>query len=116
ALTLDRLDRRRSLLAQFEQAKRTMPDMGGFDRHQRRALELMSSSKMGRALDIGREPSAVRERYGMTLFGQATLAARRLVESGSRLATVFWDEFKDANSAWDTHVKQETRLKDELLP
>src|SRR5262249_5236645 len=44
------------------------------------------------------------------------LAARRLVEGGVRLATVFWDEFREANSAWDTHVRQETRLKDELLP
>src|SRR5688500_13192631 len=76
----------------------------------------MSSSKMGRALDVARVPRSLRERYGMTLFRQATLAARRLIEHGSRLATVFWDEFKDANSAWDTHVKQETRLKDELLP
>jgi hypothetical protein len=116
SLTLDRLERRRSLLQQFEQAKRTIPESSGFDRHQQRALELMSSSKMGRALDVQREPRSLRERYGMTLFGQATLAARRLVENGSRLATVFWDEFKDANTAWDTHVKQETRLKDELLP
>jgi uncharacterized protein (DUF1501 family) len=65
---------------------------------------------------VRREPRNLRERYGMTAFGQATLAARRLIESGSRLATVFWDEFKDANSAWDTHVNQESRLKDELLP
>jgi arylsulfatase A-like enzyme len=33
-----------------------------------------------------------------------------------RLTTVFWDEFKEANSAWDTHVRQEARLKDELCP
>jgi hypothetical protein len=39
---------------------------------------------MRRALDLEREPAAVRERYGLTLFGQATLAARRLVEHGVR--------------------------------
>jgi uncharacterized protein (DUF1501 family) len=65
---------------------------------------------------VKREPRSLRERYGMTLFGQATLAARRLIESGSRLATVFWDEFGPANSAWDTHERQVTRLKDGLLP
>ncbi len=58
----------------------------------------------------------MRDRYGMTLFGQGVLAARRLVEHGVRLVTVFWDEYQEANSAWDTHVQQYPRLKDSLLP
>jgi hypothetical protein len=116
-ITLDRLDRRRSLLAQLKREQRRVSPAGkGFDRHQGMALDLMTSSKMARALDVEREPRPTRERYGMTAFGQATLAARRLIEHGVRLATVFWDEFRDANTAWDTHVQQETRLKDELLP
>jgi hypothetical protein len=118
-LTLDRLDRRRSLLSQFDAARRkavAAPAARGFDRHQQLALDLMSSSRLRQALDVEREPAAVRERYGLTLFGQATLAARRLIENGVRLATVFWDEFKDANTAWDTHLRQYARLKDELLP
>jgi hypothetical protein len=117
-ITLDRLDRRRSLLAQLQREQRRVGAIlqAGFDRHQQLALDLMTSSKMARALSIEREPATVRERYGMTLFGQATLAARRLIEHGVGVATVFWDEFKDANTAWDTHVQQETRLKDELLP
>jgi hypothetical protein len=118
-ITLDRLDRRRSLLEQFDLARKRPLESGasrGFGRQQTMALELVGSSRMGRALDVEREPRSVRERYGMTLFGQATLAARRLIEAGVRLTTVFWDEFKEANSAWDTHVRQETRLKDELCP
>jgi hypothetical protein len=116
-ITLDRLDRRRSLLAQLDREQRRVgPAAKGFDRQQGMALDLMTSSKVVRALNIHREPRAARERYGMTAFGQATLAARRLIEHGVRLATVFWDEFGPANSAWDTHVQQETRLKDELLP
>jgi hypothetical protein len=119
-VTLDRLDRRRSLLSQLETARRKIDRFSatskGYDRQRGMALELLTSSKMGRALDVMREPRSVRDRYGMTLFGQATLTARRLIESGVRLATVFWDEFGDANTAWDTHFKQETRLKDELLP
>jgi len=31
------------------------------------------------------------------------LAARRLVEAGSRFVTVFWDEYGLAGSGWDTH-------------
>jgi hypothetical protein len=116
-VTLDRLDRRRSLLQQFDRAQKRLGAAGrGFDRHQQLALDLLTSSRMRRALDVGREPAGVRERYGQTLFGQAVLAARRLVEHGTRLVTVFWDEFKDANTAWDTHVWQYRRLKDELLP
>ncbi len=117
AITLDRLDRRRSLLSQLDRAQRRADTGGaGFARHQQLALELMTSSTVARALDVEREPRKLRERYGMTLFGQATLAARRLIEHGVRLTTVFWDEYKDANTAWDTHVHQETRLRDELLP
>ena len=34
----------------------------------------------------------MRERYGMSLFGQAALAARRLVEAGCQFVTVFFAE------------------------
>jgi hypothetical protein len=118
-ITLDRLDRRRSLLEQFDRARRKAaedPAAVGFDRRRQLAMQLVTSSRTAAALDPGREPRARRERYGMTLFGQAALAARRLIEAGVRLATVFWDEFREANSAWDTHVRQESRLKDELCP
>lgn len=118
-LTLDRLDRRRSLLQQLEREQRRVaasPALSGFSRHHQMALGMMTSSKLQKALDVDREPRGVRERYGPTLFGQGVLAARRLIEHGVRLATVFWDEFKDANTAWDTHIDQVPRLKDELLP
>jgi uncharacterized protein (DUF1501 family) len=80
------------------------------------AFDLMTSAKIHRALDLHREPRAIRERYGQTLFGQSVLAARRLIEHGVKLVTVFWDEYQEANSAWDTHVQQYPRLKDALLP
>jgi uncharacterized protein (DUF1501 family) len=52
----------------------------------------------------------------MTLFGQASLTARRLVEAGGRFVTVFWDEYGLAGTGWDTHVEHIPRMKDELLP
>ncbi len=109
-ITLDRLDRRRSLLAQMEAARRGI-DAGGYPRQRGMAMEMLTSSRLVQALDTRREPSKVRQRYGATLFGQSVLTARRMVEAGVRLVTVFWDEFKEANSAWDTHVKQTPRLK-----
>src|SRR5207302_11271722 len=72
--------------------------------------------KVRTALDRSRGPPALRESYGMTVFGQAALAARRLVEAGSRFVTVFWDEFGLAGSGWDTHWDHYPRMKDELLP
>lgn len=117
ALTLDRLDKRRSLLEQFDRGRRTQSaTLEGFDRQQRQAMDLVTSSRLGSALEVEREPARLRERYGHTLFGQSCITARRLIESGVRLVSVFWDEFKEANSAWDTHVKQTPRLKDGLCP
>ena len=58
----------------------------------------------------------MRERYGYHLFGQSALVARRLVEAGTRLVTVFWDEFGQSCGAWDTHEQAEKRLKTELCP
>src|SRR5207245_128062 len=66
---------------------------------------------------IAREPLALREAYGTTLFGQACLAARRLVEAGARFVTVFWDGFGQfAAGGWDTHAYHYPRLKEYLLP
>lgn len=118
-LTLDRLDRRRSLLEQLETTRR------GLERHASKttldfkrelAFSLLDSKAIRQAFDLDQEPAAAREAYGMTLFGQSTLQARRLVESGCRFVTVVWDEFGQLNAGWDTHVDHYNRLKNELLP
>lgn len=123
SITLDRLNKRRSVLSQLDDARRSLDSragneaLSGFDRAQQMALSLVTSEKMREALDLSREPRALRESYGMTLFGQGTLAARRLVERGVRFATVVWDEYKQSCiSGWDTHVLQKQRLTGELLP
>src|SRR5205085_7695161 len=67
-------------------------------------------------LDLGREPDPLRRAYGMTLFGQGCLQARRLVEAGCQFVTVVWDEYGQLNSGWDTHVDHHNRLKNDLLP
>ena len=118
-ITLDRLDRRRTLLAQLDAARRQVEGdraVANQSRFQQMAFSLITSRSVREALDVAREPPELREHYGQTLFGQATLAARRLIEAGSRLVTVFWDEYVTANSAWDTHFDHFARLKDELLP
>ena len=80
------------------------------------AYSLLSSDRLRKALDIRREPMPLRESYGMTLYGQGALLARRLVAAGGRFVSLFWDEYGLADSAWDTHYQHYTRMKDELCP
>jgi hypothetical protein len=117
-ITLDRLDRRRSLAQQLDGARRQRDSAAGrqLDRYREMAYDLIASEKVRNALDLGREPISLRESYGMTVFGQAALAARRLVEAGSRFVTVFWDEYGLAGSGWDTHWDHYPRMRNELLP
>ncbi len=77
---------------------------------------MLTSPKVAQALDVRREPAATRDLYGMTLFGQSCLAARRLVEAGTRFVSVFWDEYGLAGDAWDTHFNHFPRMIDQLLP
>jgi hypothetical protein len=119
-VAVENINLRRSLLSQFDTARRRlgpMLDAGAFDRQQQMAFSLLTSGALRRALDLGREPMAVREAYGMTLFGQACLVARRLVEAGCRFVTVFWDGYGQFGScAWDTHANHFPRLREYLLP
>ena len=119
-LPVERLNLRRSLLEQFDRSRRQIDlvsQTDGFDKYQQMAFSLIASSKMREAIDIGREPMPVRESYGMSLFGQACLAARRLVEAGSKFITVFWDGYGQfSGCAWDTHANHYPRLKEYLLP
>jgi len=118
-ITLDRLNGRVSLLDQLDSARRTLDRQTtetSFDRHHALARSVLASGKLRDALDVQREPSKRREQYGMALFGQSCLAARRLLEAGSKFVTVCWDEYGLVNTGWDTHVHMRSRLQDELGP
>ena len=67
------------------------------------AFKLMTSAAARDAFDLTKEPQAVRERYGMTRFGQSCLLARRLVEAGVRFVTIntFITVFDEIT--WDVH-------------
>jgi uncharacterized protein (DUF1501 family) len=118
-LTLDRLNRRVSLMDQFDRQLRHLDEaasVASLNRSRQLALSVTTSPRLRHALDLGREPLRLRERYGMHLFGQSALQARRLIEAGARLVSVHWDEWGLSDGAWDTHEKQTVRLKDELCP
>jgi hypothetical protein len=94
-----------------------LPGAGALDNHYERAFRILQSSAARHAFNLGAEPQRLRERYGYSKFGQSCLLARRLIEAGVPLVTVYWNSpsLSDAES-WDTHDNSFSRLQDHLLP
>lgn len=119
SITLDALNRRQTLLSQFERQREDLQQAAAIQNysHQRgRAFDFLATPGVRDALRIEREPFRLREEYGMTLFGQACLSARRLLESGVKFVTVVWDEYGQTDESWDTHYDHHSRMKEFLLP
>ena len=112
-VSLSTLQSRVSLLDQFESQRQQLGPQFASDPIRQRALALVSSNKTRDALDIRRESTKVRERYGRHLFGQSCLMARRLVQAGTRFVTVHYD-CVDGYS-WDSHRNSDD-VKRHLLP
>jgi uncharacterized protein (DUF1501 family) len=118
-ITLDRVKERTSLLEQLDASRRAIDQKASktsFDRHRELAFSILTSGKLRDALDVQQEPAKLRDRYGMTLFGQSCLTARRVLEAGGKFVTVCWDEYGLFNTGWDTHVHMYPRLTEELGP
>jgi hypothetical protein len=93
-------------------------DMAAQIRHRERAMSLLSNPKAAAAFDLSQEPPRVRERYGLNIHGQSVLQARRLVEAGVPLVTVYWqnDGITNVSVYWDTHSRNFIDLKTRLCP
>jgi len=99
-LTPARLADRLSLMSQLDRAARVLEaeDGGRMDSLRQSAFDLVVDGRVRRALDLDREPAAVRDRYGRSKIGQSMLLARRLIEAGVR-----WVSYNAFNQRWDTH-------------
>jgi hypothetical protein len=87
------------------------------DEYHEQAFRLLQSPAARRAFHLAAEPDRLRERYGRYPFGQSCLLARRLVEAGVRLVTVYWNAPSNTdNQSWDTHANSFERLRKYLLP
>ena len=109
-ITLDRLNDRRALLKGLDRLKRETDATGmmdGMDSFTEAAFGVLTSSKLADALDVTKEPDAVRARYGtgkpynFQFDGAPTcnehlLVARRLVEAGVRHVSLSYGR-------WDAH-------------
>jgi len=101
-----RLERRRELRQVVDDAVKEFeasPSAQLMDANFASAYRLMTSVKAREAFDLTKEPQKVRERYGMTRFGQSCLLARRLIEAGVRFVTIntFITVFDEIT--WDIH-------------
>jgi uncharacterized protein (DUF1501 family) len=86
--------------------------------HYQRAFALLAAPEVSRAFDLSCEPRAIRQRYGMNIHGQSVLQARRLVEAGVPIVTVFWpnDGITNVSVYWDTHNRNFIDLRTRLCP
>jgi hypothetical protein len=117
----NRLSDRRELLSLLEQQRLLKGDAANIDvmnGFYHRAFNLLESKTGGDVFDISQESPEMRERYGMNPHGQSVLQARRLVERGVPLVTVFWpnDGIKNVSVYWDTHSRNFIDHKDRLMP
>jgi uncharacterized protein (DUF1501 family) len=118
-----RIDRRRRMREVVDETVKTFEaseSAGLMDSNFDTAFKLMTSKKAREAFDLTQEPAAVRERYGMSRFGQSCLLARRLVEAGVRFVTIntFITVFDEIT--WDIHGSKPftsiTGMKDIVCP
>lgn len=101
-----RLDRRRKMRSIVDETLRNFEGNDNaqlLDSNFEAAYRLMTSPQAREAFDLAQEPEKVRQRYGMTRFGQCCLLARRLIEAGVRFVTVntFLTVFDEIT--WDIH-------------
>ena len=125
-ITLDRLDRRRSLAEQFNEELRRVEQTQVADRlevSRRQAFDLLTSANRPnspwRAFGVEGEDDRLQDRYGRNLYGHSMLVARRLIESDVRFVTVTWEVFeklKIDEDGWDTHQRNFHILRDHRLP
>jgi len=100
---------RRELLHKLDTLGKAMPDNPLFnqlDLCETKAYEAMFGDAK-KTFDLSAEEPSLRNRYGRNKFGQACLAARRLVESGVLYVTINYQ-------GWDTHKNHFQTMKQKL--
>jgi hypothetical protein len=102
--------------------RRRITGADSFDAYYHRALAIIQSNAAVRAFRLEEEATPVRDRYGMTRFGQSLLLARRLIEAETRFVQVTWPARSDdepvpgADGSWDTHRNNFPTLRNDRCP
>ena len=117
----DRLLQRKELLASVDRLRQELHDNRAVEQQDaflRRAVDMLTSTRVREAFDLAREKDDVRERYGANFFGQSCLLARRLVQAGTRFVQIKWYD-GPAFDGWDVHgadLAGMARMEQHLCP
>ncbi len=118
SLTAARLEARWDLRHHLDQDRASQgPSAAKLASHYELAHTLIASRQGLSALDLEREPAAVRRRYGSHRFGQCCLIARRLVEAGQPFVQVNWSSHVEpiedsGDGGWDMHDRYFAIMQD----
>ena len=109
-LDLSSFDRRETLRQSLDTQLRGLDDplVGGMDKFQQTAFDLLRSPRLREALDLEKENPKTLERYGKNPHGKKVLAARRLVEAGVPFVYTHFE------SNWDHHGQNFKACKSKL--
>jgi hypothetical protein len=113
-VTLDRLGDRKHLLENLDGLRRDADHTGmmkAMDSFTQRAVNLVTSGELAKALDLAKEDPRNRDRYGVEQHGEnhRFLMARRLISAGVRCVAFSW-------GSWDTHGQNFQILRNQLPP
>ncbi len=120
-ISADRFQQRQQLLNAVDEFRADLdrnPAVDQMDVYYRRAIEMLSSTRVRDAFDLDREQRSLRMQYGANFFGQACLMARRLIEAGTRYVQIKWYDIV-AFDAWDCHGAElpgMMRMEQQLCP
>lgn len=112
---IERLAHREQLLAGID-AEAHWRSQSSMHAYHQRAFGLLRSAAVRGSLDLSQEPDNVRDRYGRHRLGQSLLLARRMVEAGVSLVTVYDGINNGQDANWDSHASVFPRMTDHLLP
>ena len=111
-INLRRLDDRKELLGGLDRLRKDADARGmmtAIDSFTERAVDMVTSGSIARALDVKNEDPRIVARYGIEKDkqNQRMLLARRLIEAGSRCVAFTW-------GSWDTHSNNFASMKSQL--
>jgi hypothetical protein len=114
------LRRRMSLVEQLNQQTTELNELAisqSIRENQARAVDVISSEAVRKAVDLASVQPEERARYGRNLFGQSVFLGQRLLEAGARLVQCNWQRTQGKNGfAWDTHWNNFSAHKEDLAP
>jgi Protein of unknown function (DUF1501) len=119
-LTPERLGDRQLLRQALDGAERAA-DLAqvsrSLDDYRAQAFAMLTSPSARKMFDLSDEPRKLKERYGLTRFGQSCLLGRRLIEHGVPFVQVNWSDHVEAeedsgDGGWDHHYRNFQIMQD----